>query len=205
MKQPLEPNKKQSALQRVEAVVIGASAGGIDALGVLLHGLPAAWRLPLVVVLHLPEQHESRLAEVFGPRLPIPVVEAMDKAPVAAGTLHFAPSRYHLSIECDRSFSLSCEPPVLYSRPSIDVLMASAADAYGAALAGLLLTGANEDGAEGLLRIRQRGGLTAVQDPDEAVAPTMPNAALQRQLPDFVLPLRELRTLLLQLDADHAH
>ena len=157
------------------------------------------------MVIHLPEGHESRLAEIFRHRLPFPVHEAEDKAPVAPGTLYFAPPGYHLSIERNRCFSLSCEPPVLFSRPAIDVLMASAADAYGPALVGVLLTGANEDGAEGLLRIRQGGGLTVVQDPAEALVPTMPRAAIAAHAPDFVLPLRDIRALLLQLDSAHAH
>ena len=199
-KPPFSPDR-----QRVEAVVLGASAGGIDALSVLLDGLPANWRIPMTAVLHLPEAHESRLAEIFAQRLPIPVHEAADKMPLAAGSLYFAPPGYHLSIERERTFSLSCEPPVLFSRPSIDVLMASAADAYGPALAGFLLTGANEDGAEGLHRIHLAGGLTAVQEPKEAQIPTMPQAAIARHAPDYVLPLRELRTLLLQLEAAHEH
>ncbi|OUM01996.1 chemotaxis protein CheB [Variovorax sp. JS1663] len=192
-------------IRRVDAAVIGASAGGVEALGLLFAELPAQWRLPLVVVLHLPEAHESRLPEVFSQRLPFAVREAQDKAPVAPACLYFAPPGYHLSIERDRSFSLSCEPPVLFSRPSIDVLMSSAADAYGPALAGLLLTGANEDGAEGLHDIHRAGGLSAVQDPAEAQVPTMPEAAIARHAPDFVLPLRELRALLLKLDAAHHH
>lgn len=194
-----------SVHKRVEAVVLGASAGGIDALSALLHGLPATWRLPMAVVLHLPEDHDSHLAEIFAQRLPIPVHEAADKMPLAGGSLYFAPPGYHLSIERERTFSLSCEPPVLFSRPSIDVLMGSAADAYGPALAGFLLTGANYDGAEGLHRIHLAGGLTAVQEPKEAQIPTMPQAAIARHAPDHVLPLRELRELLLQLEAAHEH
>lgn len=190
--------------RRIDAAVIGTSAGGVDALLTLLHDLPRGWTLPLVIVIHLPEGRESRLADVFGHRVPFAVREAEDKMQVADGTLHFAPPGYHLSIERDRCFSLSCEPPVLFSRPSIDVLMGSAADVYGPALAGLLLTGANEDGAEGLLQIHRAGGLTAVQDPMEAQVATMPQAALRRHAPDFLLPLREMRTLLLRLDAAHA-
>ncbi|HEY2256126.1 MAG TPA: chemotaxis protein CheB, partial [Variovorax sp.] len=117
--------------RKIEAVVIGASAGGVDALIALLADLPARWRLPVVVVIHQPDGHDSRLAEVFRQRLAVAAQEARDKAPVAAGTVYFAPPGYHLSIERDRSFSLSCEPPVLFSRPAIDLLMASAADAYG--------------------------------------------------------------------------
>jgi two-component system chemotaxis response regulator CheB len=187
--------------KHVDAVVLGASAGGIDALSTLLHELPASWRLPMAVVLHLPEDHESHLAEIFAQRLPIEVREAADKMPLAPGSLYFAPPGYHLSIEREGVFSLSCEPPVLFSRPSIDVLMGSAADAYGPALAGFLLTGANNDGAEGLHRIQLAGGLTAVQEPKEAQIPTMPQAAIARHAADYVLPLRELRELLLQLEA----
>lgn len=196
---------RHSVHKRVDAVVFGASAGGIDALAVLLKGLPTGWRLPMAVVLHLPEDHESHLAEIFAQRLPIDVREASDKMPLKEGTMYFAPPGYHLSIERERSFSLSCEPPVLWSRPSIDVLMASAADAYGPAVAGFLLTGANDDGAEGLHRIHLAGGLTAVQDPKEAQVPTMPLAAIARHAPDHVLPLRELHALLLQLEHAHAH
>lgn len=195
---------RQSVTREVDAVVIGASAGGIDALIVLLGDLPASWRLPVVVVLHLPEGYESRLAEVFQHRTRIPVREAVDKAAVASGTLFFAPSGYHLSIERTHVFSLSCEAPVRWSRPSIDVLMSSAADVYGARLAGLLLTGANDDGAEGLLHIHEAGGLTAVQDPAEAQVDVMPLSAMRRHAPDHVLPLTKLRTLLLQLDSVHA-
>ena len=196
---------RSSLHKRVDAVVLGASAGGIEALTTLLHGLPATWQLPMAVVLHLPEDHDSHLAEIFAQRLPIPVHEAADKMPLAGGSLYFAPPGYHLSIERERAFSLSCEPPVLFSRPSIDVLMSSAADAYGPALAGFLLTGANYDGAEGLHRIHLAGGLTAVQEPQEAQISTMPQAAIARHAPDYVLPLRELRELLLQLEAVHEH
>ncbi|MDP9931187.1 chemotaxis protein CheB [Variovorax paradoxus] len=192
-------------VRRIEAAVLGASAGGIDALLRMLHDLPLPWHLPLVVVLHLPEGHESHLAEIFAERLQVPVHEAADKMPLAAGHVYFAPPGYHLSIERNRRFSLSCEPPVRFSRPSIDVLMASAADAYGPALAGILLTGANDDGAEGLQRIHLAGGITAVQDPNEAQISIMPEAAIALHSPDHVLPLRELRALLLQLESAHVH
>jgi two-component system chemotaxis response regulator CheB len=193
-------NRTKLSGRRTEAVVIGASAGGVEALLSLLADLPATWRLPLVVVMHLPEGRNSLLAQVFGQRLRMPVAEAADKAVLKDGTLYFAPPSYHLSIERERVFSLSCEPPVLWSRPSIDLLMSSAADAYGASLAGILLTGANQDGAKGMRDIRLAGGLTAVQHPEDAEVATMPRAAIALHAPDFVLPLRELRDLLVQLD-----
>ena len=185
--------------RRIEAVVIGASAGGFEALFAVLKGLPASYPMPLVVVLHLPETHESRLAELFGYRLSLQVREARDKETLEAGVLYFAPSGYHLSIETDRSFSLSCEDRVSYARPSIDVLFASAADAYGKSLAAVLLTGANYDGAAGLAGIRIAGGLTVVQDPSTAEVATMPEAAIRRMTPDLILPLAEIHSLLCKL------
>lgn len=184
----------------VDAVVIGASAGGVDALLQLLTGLPDRYRLPIVAVLHLPETRDSLLADIFRKRLAIQVHEAADKEAVAPGTLYFAGSGYHLFIEKEKTFSLSCEAPVQYSRPSIDLLMESAADAYGPRLAGILLTGANYDGAAGLARIAERGGLTVVQDPAEAQVATMPEAAIALLQPSLVLPLDGIRRLLLELD-----
>jgi two-component system chemotaxis response regulator CheB len=183
----------------IEAVVIGASAGGFEALLSILKDLPAGYSMPLVVVLHLPDTHESRLAELFGYRLSLQVREARDKESLAPGTLYFAPSGYHLSIETDHSFSLSCEDRVSFARPSIDVLFQSAADAYGKSLAGILLTGANYDGAAGLAGMQVAGALTIVQDPASAEIATMPEAALRRMTPDLILPLAEIRSLLRKL------
>ncbi|WP_409521929.1 chemotaxis protein CheB [Massilia sp.] len=182
--------------RRIEALVIGASAGGVDALVGLLPALAPDSKLATVCILHVPSDRDSRLAELFDARLALPVREAMDKEPVQPGTVYFAGAGYHLSIEEDRVFSLSCEPAVHYARPAIDVLMESAADAYGPALAGILLTGANADGAEGMQRIRQRGGLTVVQDPGEAQAATMPEQAIRLSAPHLVLPLADIRALL---------
>lgn len=179
-----------------EAVAIGASAGGIDALFTLLEPLQPPLRAPIIVLLHLPEDHESRLVDVFSRRTRVPLEEAQPHAPVRPGTLYFAPPGYHLLVEMDRTFSLSCDPPVLFSRPSIDVLFESCAEAYGRGLLAMVLTGANEDGARGLAAVKAAGGLTAVQDPAEAVHPIMPQAALRAAQPEFVLPLAALRGLL---------
>ena len=162
----------------VEAVAIGASAGGVDALLALLSGLPASYALPIVVVLHQAEDRDSLLSDLFANRAALRVREAADKEPLAPGTLYFAPPGYHLLLESDRSFSLSCDAPEHYSRPSIDVLFELAADALGAGLAAVLLTSANEDGAAGLARVGRLGGLTVVQDRDEAQNPEMPRAGL---------------------------
>ncbi|KFI06882.1 chemotaxis protein CheB [Massilia sp. BSC265] len=182
--------------RRVELVVIGGSAGGVDALFQLLPGIPADYRATVVCILHVPAGRDSRLAELFDLRAALPVREARDKEPLEPGVIYFAGSGYHLSIERDRCFSLSCEPPVQFARPAIDVLMESSADAYGPRLAGILLSGANHDGADGMCRIRECGGLTVVQDPGEAQASTMPIEAIRRCAPDLVLPLSGIRTLL---------
>jgi two-component system chemotaxis response regulator CheB len=185
---------------RVEALVIGASAGGIDALLRLLPGLPPAPPYPVVIVLHLPDDRESRLAEVFQQHLPLPVVQAEDKARLEAGHVYFAPPGYHLSIENDHSLSLSQEEPVHFSRPSIDILMESAADAYGANLCGILLTGASHDGAAGLAKIGAAGGLTIVQEPADAEISTMPAAAIRARTPGKIMPLEEMRAILSTLE-----
>jgi two-component system chemotaxis response regulator CheB len=181
---------------RPELVAIGASAGGFDALMLLLAALKPGFPFAAVALLHLPATHEGSLASVFGTRLGVPTFEAQARAPVGAGRVYFAPSGYHLLVEADRTFSLSCDPPVLFSRPSIDVLFESCADAYGTAAAAMLLTGANSDGGAGMARIKQAGALALVQDPAQAAYPAMPEAALAACTPDAVLPLEGLRDLL---------
>jgi two-component system chemotaxis response regulator CheB len=184
------------AARAPEAIIVAGSAGGFEALMKLLPGLPAGMRVPLICMLHLPANRDSRLAELFAGRLDVPVREAADKQPVEDGTVYFAGPGYHLSVEHDRTFSLSCEPPVHFARPAIDVLMSSAADVYGAGLAAILLTGANHDGADGMAQIHARGGLTVVQDPADAQVSTMPQHAIDRDKPDLVLPLAGIRELL---------
>ena len=182
------------------AVAIGASAGGMDALLTLLPGLPASYALPIIVVLHQADNRNSLLSPVFAARTALRVREAADKESLAPGTLYFAPPGYHLLLEADRTFSLSCDAPVHFSRPAIDVLFESAADALGAGLAAVLLTGANEDGAAGLAHVGRAGGLTVVQDPDEARHPEMPRAALALRAPDYVLALPGIQALIANLE-----
>lgn len=182
--------------RRVDLLVVGASAGGIEALFTLFEGLRPPVHASIVIVLHLPEEHESRLAALFARRVALPVTEAQAGEPLAPGHLYFAPPGYHLLVKEDRTLALSCDPPVLYSRPSIDVLMESCADVFGPAAAGFVLTGANEDGARGLAAIHAAGGLTAVQDPADATTRYMPEAAIAAHEPDFILPLAGLQALL---------
>lgn len=174
---------------RSKAVVIGASAGAVEALSVILPSLPATFRLPVVVVVHVPPDRRSILADLFQAKCRLSVREAEDKEPLAGGTVYFAPPDYHLFIEADKSFSLSNDDPVLFSRPSIDVLFESAADAYGPDLIAIVLTGANHDGAHGLRTIAEAGGFTIVQDPAGAFASAMPEAAREMCPGARVLPL----------------
>ena len=186
--------------RRIEMVVIGGSAGGVDALVGLVPALPAGFGPAVTCILHVPPDRDSRLAELFAMRAALPVREAQDKEPIQPGTVYFAGPGYHLSVERDRTFSLSCEPPVHFARPAIDVLMESAAEAYGAGLAGILLTGANHDGADGMAHIRACGGLTVVQEPGDAQVPVMPLEAIRRCKPHLVLPLAAIQALLPMLE-----
>jgi two-component system chemotaxis response regulator CheB len=163
---------------RPEAVVVGASAGAVDALAALFPTLPQDYPLPFMVVVHVPPERNSLLVDLFRAKCRVQVCEAQDKEPIQASTVYFAPPDYHLLVELDRRLSLSSEEPVSFSRPSIDVLFESAAEAYGPALIGVVLTGANRDGARGLRAVRDAGGTALVQDPDLAHAPEMPRAAL---------------------------
>lgn len=183
-----------------DAVVIGASAGGLAALSALVTGLPRRYRLPLLMVQHVPPTGATKLVEIFQRKTELTVKEADDKEPIQGGTLYFAAPNYHLMVEADFSLSLSQDDAMHFSRPSIDVLFESAVDVWGERVAGILMTGASEDGAAGLHAIKRAGGLTIVQDPDEAEMSTMPLAALQRFAPDYILPLRDIHRLLRELE-----
>ena len=171
-----------------DAIVVGGSSGAIDALIQLLPALPPTLCAAVLIVLHLPRDRRSLLADIFRQRCALPVHEAQDKEAILPGTVYFAPPDYHLLVDQGPRMALSIDKPVHYSRPSIDVLFESAADQYGERLVGILLSGANEDGARGLQAIHAAGGLTMVQDPASASMPTMPLAALARDAGHHVLP-----------------
>jgi two-component system chemotaxis response regulator CheB len=161
-----------------EAVVIGASAGGLEALKTILPALPPSFALPIAIVQHIGEHSGDFMVEYLNTISHITVKEAEDKEPLRAAHAYFAPAGYHLLIEADHIFSLTIDSRVNYSCPSIDVLFESAADAFAASLIGIVLTGANSDGSHGLQRITARSGLAIVQNPDNAQADCMPKAAL---------------------------
>ena len=188
--------KPETLLGRIDAIVLGTSAGGVEALSALLPTLPENFRPALLIVLHLPRERPSLLVEIFSKKCLLPVREAQDKEPVQPGTVYFAPADYHLLVDTGPRLALSVDALVHYSRPSIDVLFESAADVYGPRLAGIILTGANADGAQGLAAVRAAHGVTVVQQPDTAQVPFMPKAALARGPADFVLSLDQLSRLL---------
>lgn len=174
-----------------DAVVVGGSAGAVEALAVLLPALPATLRAPVLVVVHLPRDRRSLLPAIFAGRCALALQEAQDKEPIAAGTVYFCPTDYHLLVDPGPRLALSVDAPVHFSRPSIDVLFESAADQYGERLVGVLLSGANEDGAR---------GLAVVQDPATAPMPAMPAAAvLACGAADHALPPAGIAVLLARL------
>jgi len=180
------------ASKRFQAVVVGVSAGGLEVLKALLASIPASFPLAMVIVQHLHPLQDKFLIEYLDERCAIPVREADEKEPVEPSNIYFAPPNYHLLIEADKTFSLSIDAKVNYSRPSIDVLFESAAEAYGSSLIGVVLTGASADGAAGLRRIKESGGLAIVQDPKTAEFPIMPRAALESTEVDYVLSIEEM-------------
>ncbi|KAF0813376.1 Chemotaxis response regulator protein-glutamate methylesterase [Andreprevotia sp. IGB-42] len=184
--QPVQHNLPQFV------VLIGASAGGLEALGRILPVLPAHYPAAVVVMLHQAAGSQSLLPEIFAHRVALPVKEADDKEHLQAGTIYFAPPSYHLLLEKDVSFSLSKDPPVHFCRPAIDILFDSAADALGPLAVGVLLSGANEDGAAGLAHIAREGGVTLVQRPSDAQIDTMPASALALFTPDHLLSAADI-------------
>jgi two-component system chemotaxis response regulator CheB len=184
---------------RIEAVAIGASAGALDALSTLLSQLPREFPLPLLIVTHLPPDRDSLLCSLLAEKCQISVREAEDKEPITPGVAFVAPPDYHLLVEMDQRLSLSSDEAVQFSRPSIDVLFESAAEAYGPALIGVILTGANDDGARGLRAIVAAGGVALVQRTDLAYSSAMPKAALAACPTAREMTLEEMGTYLCEM------
>jgi two-component system chemotaxis response regulator CheB len=190
-----------TAEREIDAIVIGGSAGALDALNAILPALPKDFAPTVVIVLHLPPKKQSILPSVLGHRCQLPVREPDDKEPLLPRTVYVAPPGYHLLIEKGRSFAFSLDSLVQFSRPSIDVLFDSAAEALCPNLAGVLLTGANEDGARGLRSIKAAGGLAIVLSMSSAPVPTMPEAGLRIAQAQHVLHTSEIGPFLAQLGA----
>jgi len=179
-----------------EAVVIGTSAGGLDALGILLPALDARLPVPVVIVQHISASSDSFMVTYFDRLCSLTVKEAEEKELLKPGCVYFAPPDYHVLIESDRTISLSNEEKVNYSRPSIDVLFETASWAFANRLIGIILTGANWDGAAGSEIIKKSGGIIIVQDPKTAAVPRMPESVIERLKPDYILPVEEIGHLI---------
>lgn len=188
-----------------EAAVVGVSAGGMHALQTIIPALPANFPLPIAVVQHVSAQGDTYLCEHLARISAITVKEAEEKEVLVPATAYLAPAGYHLLIEPDRSFSLSVDEKVNFSRPAIDLLFESAADAFGQGLIGIVLTGANADGARGLRAIKRHGGLAIVQNPKTAEVPYMPTAAIEATPVDYIANLDGIASLLMRLCDGESH
>lgn len=184
-----------------ELVVVGASWGGLHALGTIVAALPADFPLPMIIVQHRSRDSEALLEELLQDLTPLPIRQVDDKDPILGGHVYVAPADYHLLIDGGH-FALTTDAPVRFSRPSIDVTFTSAADHCGACATGVVLTGANDDGAAGLRRIFERGGRAIVQDPRDAEMPVMPTAALNAVPSAMVLPLADIAPALVRRVAE---
>ena len=182
-------------------VVIGSSLGGLDAVSTVLAALPEAFPLPIVIAQHrgTAPPADGRLQGIWQRHTRLGVCDAEDKSPMVPGRVYIAPADYHLMIEARDRLALSTEGPVLWARPSIDVLFHSAADTYGEDVIGVILTGASADGSQGIRAIRARGGCALVQDPSDAVCDVMPRAALSATSVNHVLGLQYLGPMLCAL------
>ena len=182
-----------------ELVLIGGSAGSFKAIFRAVKSFSVNLNKAVIIIIHRKKNFFSEIEKLFAENSRISLREICDKEEIRKNTIYIAPANYHVLIEQGPSIALSVDPPVHYARPSIDVLFESAADVYRSRLAGVVLTGGNDDGAEGLEHIRRTGGLSIVQDPSEAQTPLMPEAALKRGPADIVLPLDVIADLLAHL------
>lgn len=185
-----------------KAIVIGSSTGGFYALKHIISTLPEGFALPILIVQHISANSDNFMAKYLHGLAKVIVKEADEKEPILPGTVYIAPPNYHLLVEEDFSISLSTEQKRNYARPSVDVLFETAAAAYENHLIGVVLTGANHDGALGLLAVKKAGGLTIVQDPKQSEAYVMPQSAIEKANPDFILSLDDIAKKLIELDKE---
>jgi len=183
--------------RQFKAVVIGVSTGGVTALKKLLGALPASFPLTILIVSHIAPDSDDGLAVLLDTLCAIRVKEADEQENIVPGTTYLAPANYHLLVERGGNLAFSVDQPVNFARPSVDVLFESAAEAYGAELIGIILTGAGNDGSHGLLKIKSSGGVAIVQDPADAEMDSMPRNALQLLQADHVAQLMDIPTLLM--------
>jgi two-component system, chemotaxis family, protein-glutamate methylesterase/glutaminase len=184
-----------------EAIVIGVSSGGMNAMKVMFSLLPKEFNTPIIIVQHISSQSENLWIRLLNDKSNLYIKEADEKESIEHGKVYIAPPNYHLLIERNKTFSLTIDERVNYARPSIDVLFESAAEAYKNKLIGVILTGSNNDGTNGLKRIKEYGGLTIVQDPATAESSYMPASAIAVVQMDYILTLENIIKLLIKIDA----
>lgn len=170
-----------------KAVVIGCSAGGLGALKKILDGLPETYPVPIIVIQHRSSDQTELLEEVLRYKCRIAIRQANEKEKLRSGFVYIAPPAYHLLIESDETFSLTSDMRVRHSMPSIDVTFESAAEVFGPKIVGIIMTGASNDGSDGIKAIKKSGGITIAQDPGEAQFPFMPQSAISTRHVDFIL------------------
>ncbi len=183
-----------------EAIVIGVSSGGLNALNVIFSNLPQDFSLPIIIVQHVSPRSNNKWIKLLNDKTNLQMKEADEKEKIENAAIYIAPPNYHLLIEKDKTFSLTIDERVNYARPSIDVLFESAAEAYKDKLIGIILTGSNADGTAGLKRIKEYGGLTIAQDPATAESGYMPASAIAAVKPDHILCLEEIIKLLIKIN-----
>ena len=194
---------KYKVSNQYKAIVIGGSAGSFQGIATILANLPEDFSLPIVMCLHRLKHVRNGFVEALSIKSTKPVTEPTDKESIRKGHIYLAPSNYHLSIELGNSFSLSTEETINNSRPSIDVTLETSAYVYRQKLIGILLSGANRDGAWGMKKIKDYGGLTITQDPKECLIDTMPTAALELSEIDYTLKIDQIVEFLLELDKQY--
>jgi two-component system chemotaxis response regulator CheB len=183
-----------------EAIVIGLSSGGLKALKFIFSALPANFSLPIIIVQHISPRSDNQWITLLNDKSNLNIKEADEKEKIEKGNVYIAPPNYHLMIERNKTFSLTIDERVNYARPSIDVLFESAAEAYKNKLIGVILTGSNSDGANGIKRIKEYGGLAIIQNPETAESSYMPASAIAAIQPDSILALEDIAVLLIKLD-----
>jgi two-component system chemotaxis response regulator CheB len=182
-----------------EAIVIGVSSGGMNAMKTIFSLLPKGFSTPIIIVQHISAHSDNKWIKILNDKSNVYIKEADEKEKIENGIAYIAPSNYHLLIEKNKTFSLTIDERVNYARPSIDVLFESAAEAYKSKLIGVVLTGSNNDGTKGIKRIQECGGITIVQDPETAESSYMPASAIATIQPDYILPLTNIIELLIKI------
>lgn len=185
---------------RYEAIVIGLSSGGMNAMKIMFSLLPRDFKTPIIIVQHISADSDNQWIKLLNDKSNLPIKEADEKEKIEKENVYIAPANYHLMIEKDKTFSLTIDERINFARPSIDVLFESAAEAYKTKLIGVVLTGSNNDGTNGIKRIKEFGGLAIVQNPETAASSYMPASAIAAIKPDYILSLEEIIELLIKLD-----